>query len=151
MGRKRRKKVRTRPRPSLPTIFECPLCEANSVRIEVNKKNKTAEIKCGNSECSLTTEVSIKSYDEPVDIYGKWIDGFAKEKTDYDEEETEKIELIEEDDEDEEKTDRVEPIQDLAALNPKKVTTEEKNRKENDDDDDIDYDDDDYDEDYDKY
>ncbi|MFX0092752.1 MAG: hypothetical protein ACFFBD_13405 [Candidatus Hodarchaeota archaeon] len=80
MGRKRRKKVRTRPRPSLPTIFECPICEANSIRVEINKNSRTAEIKCGNSECAFSTEVPVKSYEEAVDIYGKWLDEISKEE-----------------------------------------------------------------------
>ncbi|MFX1250965.1 MAG: transcription elongation factor 1 family protein [Promethearchaeota archaeon] len=97
MGRKRRKKVRTRPRPSLPTIFECPKCESTSIRVEVGKKTGTAEIKCGNKECGLLEEVKIKSYDEPVDIYGKWLDKYEEiEEELEDEEEPEEEEKPEE-------------------------------------------------------
>ncbi|MFX0060638.1 MAG: transcription elongation factor 1 family protein [Candidatus Hermodarchaeota archaeon] len=102
MGRKRRKKVRTRPKPSLPTIFECPKCESNSIRVEIGKKEGTADIRCGNKDCGLKEEVKIKSYDEAVDIYGKWLDKYEEMEEEIEEEpeEEEKLEEFEQEDDD---------------------------------------------------
>ncbi|MCK4934976.1 MAG: hypothetical protein KAR79_05260, partial [Simkaniaceae bacterium] len=47
MGRKTRRRVPTRPRPSIPDIFECPNCNEQSVRVTIDKKSRTAIAECG--------------------------------------------------------------------------------------------------------
>lgn len=78
MGRKRRRKVRTRPKPSLPEHFECPSCgEGQSVTVEINHKTKIALITCG--MCGIHEErTNIRNIDEKVDIYGDWIDEYYR-------------------------------------------------------------------------
>jgi len=73
MGRKRRRKVQTRPRPTLPTVFECPECSEVAVRIKIDRKTRTAEIHCG--ACKLNAQKhNVKQIDELVDVYGDWLD-----------------------------------------------------------------------------
>ncbi|MHA2272676.1 MAG: transcription elongation factor 1 family protein [Candidatus Hodarchaeales archaeon] len=73
MGRKRRRKVQTRPRPTLPKVFECPECSETAVHIKIDKKTRTAEINCG--ACKLSAHrPKIKQIDEFVDVYGDWLD-----------------------------------------------------------------------------
>ena len=73
MGRKRRRKVATRPRPSLPRVFECPESSEVAVHITIDKRNRMAQIYCG--ACKLTAQRhNIKQLDELVDVYGDWLD-----------------------------------------------------------------------------
>ncbi|MHA1651903.1 MAG: hypothetical protein ACTSYB_17055 [Candidatus Helarchaeota archaeon] len=48
MGRRRRTKIRTRPRPKLPNIFDCPLCSKKAVAITFNKDQNVFDIRCTN-------------------------------------------------------------------------------------------------------
>ena len=86
MGRKKRRKVQTRPKPTLPTIFECPECSEVAVRIEIayhtvdggNKEIGTATVTCGN--CRLSREIyNVKKIEEAVDVYGNFLDQFYEE------------------------------------------------------------------------
>ncbi|MHA1129302.1 MAG: hypothetical protein ACTSQI_20150 [Candidatus Helarchaeota archaeon] len=48
MGRRRRTKVRTRPRPKLPNIFDCPLCSKKAVAITFDKDQNIFDFQCTN-------------------------------------------------------------------------------------------------------
>ncbi|MFW9928305.1 MAG: transcription elongation factor [Candidatus Thorarchaeota archaeon] len=76
MGRKLHRKVITRPRPSLPRIFECPKCEAEAVKIDLKETHAT--IICGNCHINKTFSDLKRVYDK-VDIYGMWIDEYYAE------------------------------------------------------------------------
>ena len=70
-GRKQRRPVRTKPLPSIPKIFDCPRCEATAIRISM--ESDIAVIECGN--CHLKQTVTeIKAIEEPIDIYGNFLD-----------------------------------------------------------------------------
>ena len=74
MGRKKSNRpVRTRPLPSIPRIFDCPRCEATAIRISMQAD--VALVECGN--CLLKqTITNIKQIEEPVDIFGHFVDEY---------------------------------------------------------------------------
>ncbi|MHA1834611.1 MAG: transcription elongation factor 1 family protein [Candidatus Baldrarchaeia archaeon] len=75
MGRRRkRRKVVRRVIRRLPTIFECPSCGAQAVRIEMKKEEGIAIVQCGN--CGLSDTIKITPLSEPVDVYGEFIDRY---------------------------------------------------------------------------
>jgi|Deesub1362B_J571_1020462.scaffolds.fasta_scaffold03610_5 transcription elongation factor Elf1 len=75
MGRRRRrKKVIRRVIRRLPSIFECPSCGAQAIRIEMKKEEGIATIQCGS--CGLTDTIRITPLSEPVDVYGEFIDKY---------------------------------------------------------------------------
>ena len=83
MGRKTRRRVQTRPKPSLPTSFQCPFCNRlGTLQIKI-KKDKTskwdsfAEINCTCDAFPKAHDVimkEIRSIDEKVDIHGEFLD-----------------------------------------------------------------------------
>ncbi len=91
--RKRRKKLIIR-RPTMPTVFRCPNCEAETLTIEIDKKQQNemgyykAIIRCGN--CGLYAEMWVPPIFQPVDVYSKFLDAFIEGRV---EEVTEKFEL----------------------------------------------------------
>ncbi len=76
MGRKKRKTVRPRPRPRLPTLFECPICTDYSptptMTIDIDRRKGIAIINC--PRCGFKQVRTIRKIDERVDIYSKLID-----------------------------------------------------------------------------
>ncbi|WP_455139977.1 transcription elongation factor 1 family protein [Candidatus Hodarchaeum mangrovi] len=73
MGRKRKRIVRTRPIPTLPTVFDCPICGgANSIHIDIDRKIRIAVIQCG--KCSAQATRPIRPIEEKVDVFGDWLD-----------------------------------------------------------------------------
>ncbi|MFW9778299.1 MAG: transcription elongation factor 1 family protein [Candidatus Heimdallarchaeota archaeon] len=73
MGRKRKRIVRTRPIPTLPIVFNCPLCgTTNSIQIDINRKNRIAVISCG--KCKTNASRPVRPIEERVDVYGDWLD-----------------------------------------------------------------------------
>ncbi|MHA2055365.1 MAG: transcription elongation factor 1 family protein [Candidatus Hodarchaeales archaeon] len=78
MGRKRKRIVRTKPIPTLPTVFDCPICgTTNSINIDINRKIRTAVIFCG--KCKIQTTKPIRPIEERVDVFGDWIDQLVAE------------------------------------------------------------------------
>ncbi|WP_048192148.1 zinc-binding protein [Pyrolobus fumarii] len=85
--RKRRKKLIIR-RPTMPSAFRCPNCEAETLVVEINKKEVDqntgyykAIIKCGT--CGLQAEMWVPPIFQPVDVYSKFLDGFLEGKIEY--------------------------------------------------------------------
>ena len=75
MGRKRKRIVRTKPIPSLPTVFDCPKCGASkTLNIDIDRKIRTAIILCG--KCKIQIARPIRPIEERVDVFGNWLDEF---------------------------------------------------------------------------
>ncbi len=74
MGRKKSNRpVRTRQLPTIPRIFDCPRCEATAIRISMQAD--VALVECGN--CLLKQTITdIKQIEEPVDIFGHFVDEY---------------------------------------------------------------------------
>ena len=74
MGRKKSNRpVRTRQLPTIPRIFDCPRCEATAIRISMQAD--VALVECGN--CLLKQTVTgLKTIEEPVDIFGHFVDDY---------------------------------------------------------------------------
>jgi len=73
MGRKRKRIVRTKPIPSLPTVFDCPKCGASkTLNIDIDRKIRTAVILCG--RCKTQIARPIRPIEERVDVFGNWLD-----------------------------------------------------------------------------
>ncbi len=72
MGRRRRKTAVRRPVRTIPTIFNCPRCGRNAVRIEIDRAAGEATVHCGNCDCQAKLLVSALT--EPVDVYGEFVD-----------------------------------------------------------------------------
>jgi transcription elongation factor Elf1 len=81
LGRKRKRIVRTKPIPTLPTVFDCPICGAGkSVHIEIDRKIRIAVIRCGT--CKVQATRPIRPIEERVDVFGDWLDGLLEEDND---------------------------------------------------------------------
>jgi len=81
MGRKRKRIVRTKPIPSLPTVFDCPKCGASkSLNISIDRKIRTAVILCG--KCKTQIARPIRPIEERVDVFGNWLDELEAETPD---------------------------------------------------------------------
>ncbi len=78
MGRKRKRIVRTKPIPTLPTVFDCPICgTTNSINIDINRKIRTAVIFCG--KCKIQATRPVRPIEEKVDVFGDWLDQLVEE------------------------------------------------------------------------
>lgn len=77
MGRKTRRPVVTKRRPSIPRVFNCPRCEAQAIKIKMDgaEFERFAIIDCGRCHINMTV-TGIKSWSEPVDVYGDFIDKY---------------------------------------------------------------------------
>lgn len=77
MGRKTRRPVVTKRRPSIPRVFNCPRCEAQAIKIKMDgaEFERFAIIDCGRCHINMTV-TGIKSWSEPVDVYGDFIDQY---------------------------------------------------------------------------
>ncbi|OIR57637.1 MAG: Elf1-like putative transcription elongation factor [Amphiamblys sp. WSBS2006] len=69
--RKTTEKVRKRPRPKVPTVFNCPVCyKKNTVVCKIDKHRAT--VRC--RECGAQKEFVSAPLDEKIDVYTKWVD-----------------------------------------------------------------------------
>ena len=76
MGRRRRRKEIRPPPRKLPKIYSCPSCGAQTVVVNIDKKNMTAVVKCGT--CGITWETEVKSYEEKIDVYNRFVDKYME-------------------------------------------------------------------------
>ena len=74
MGRKKRKIVKLQKR-KLPTVYLCPKCGEESVKINIEKK-PNAMITCG--KCELKAAISFQLYEKPIDIYCNFVDKYYR-------------------------------------------------------------------------
>jgi transcription elongation factor Elf1 len=62
-------------------VFDCPICgTGNSINIDVNRKIKTAVIRCG--KCKVQASRPIRPIEERVDVFGDWLDELLIEEND---------------------------------------------------------------------
>ncbi|MEM0439405.1 MAG: hypothetical protein QXX84_03810 [Sulfolobales archaeon] len=82
MGRRKKRKTFktihwTKRRP--PRTFQCPECGAVSISVKIEEKDgeRIAHIACSNPRCRLRSMVKgIPALAQPVDAYGKFVDGY---------------------------------------------------------------------------
>lgn len=73
MGRRKSKRrIKLRPRRTLPKVFQCPRCGSVSVSVAADKSNGRAQVKC--SFCGLSAEFEYREFYQPVDYYAKFLD-----------------------------------------------------------------------------
>ncbi len=75
MGRRRRRIVKI-VKKRLPTVFDCPACSENSIKITINKNSGKTLIQC--AACGLKEELESTKSSEPIDIYCLFTDRFYK-------------------------------------------------------------------------
>lgn len=78
MGRRRKRVVKI-VKKRLPTVFNCPSCGAEAIRVTINKGSKRAIVQCG--ACELKDELEFKPSDKKIDIYCKFTDRFFSESS----------------------------------------------------------------------
>lgn len=76
MGRRRRRKEIRPPPKKLPKIYTCPNCGAQTVVVNIDKRNMIAIVKCGT--CDISWKTNIKPYEEKIDIYNRFVDTFME-------------------------------------------------------------------------
>ncbi len=89
MARRRKKyrKVPLRPKPVMPTVYECPHCGAKMLSVSIDKKSRNeqglvkAVVRCGS--CGLYAEMWVPEIYQLVDVYSKFLDGFLEGKLEY--------------------------------------------------------------------
>ncbi len=75
MGRRKsRRKIRARPRRTLPKVFQCPRCGAVSVSVAVDRNGGQVHVSC--ASCGLTADFEYREYLHPVDYYAKFLDAY---------------------------------------------------------------------------
>ncbi|MCE4606046.1 MAG: hypothetical protein F7B59_01760 [Desulfurococcales archaeon] len=77
MARRKRRKI-IKPKPlSMPKVYQCPRCGAETLSIQFKKIkgesfHKLAIVKCGT--CKLYLELTVPQVFTEIDVYGKVID-----------------------------------------------------------------------------
>jgi len=73
LGRRRRRVIKVVKR-KLPTVFSCPSCGEEAIRVVMSRGKSHALIQCG--ECGLKQEAEISPADQMVDVYCRFTDKF---------------------------------------------------------------------------
>ncbi|CAM9542960.1 unnamed protein product [Phaeothamnion confervicola] len=80
MGRRKAstKKISTKKKRVLETIFKCPFCSHDKVvECKVNAKEKIGTLVCRRCEVKYSTVANYLT--EPIDVYTEWIDACEAE------------------------------------------------------------------------
>ena len=73
MGRRRRRVIKIFKR-RLPTIFDCPSCGAEAIKVTILKKSNKATIYCGS--CGLKDEFRTYPSAKLIDVYCEFTDRY---------------------------------------------------------------------------
>jgi len=73
VGRRRRRVVKI-VKKKLPTVFSCPSCGEESIRVALSRASRHATIQCAG--CGLKEEIEASPADQVVDVYCKFTDRF---------------------------------------------------------------------------
>jgi len=73
VGRRRRRIVKI-VKKKLPTVFSCPSCGEESIRVALSRASHHATIQC--AACGLKEEVEASPADQIVDVYCRFTDRF---------------------------------------------------------------------------
>ena len=73
MGRRRRRVVKV-VKKKLPTVFSCPSCGEEAIRVVISRGKGHATIQC--ASCGLKQEVETSPADQMVDVYCRFTDKF---------------------------------------------------------------------------
>ncbi len=76
MGRRKRRTTLPVRRRRRSAFFRCPVCQHNSIIVDIHEKEKKALIKCFN--CGLVEEMTLKSGDTKVDVYTRFFDAYIE-------------------------------------------------------------------------
>ncbi|MCS7104483.1 MAG: hypothetical protein NZ954_02815 [Thermofilaceae archaeon] len=78
MGRRKsRKKIRARPRRTLPKIFQCPKCGTSSVSVNIAKNKESVQVVC--TLCGLFANLEYREFYQTVDYYARFLDLYEKQ------------------------------------------------------------------------
>ncbi|MEM2896545.1 MAG: hypothetical protein QW265_01600 [Candidatus Bathyarchaeia archaeon] len=73
MGRRKRKVVKVF-KKKLPTVFICPNCGEEAVKVTLLKESGNALVQCGS--CGIKDEFESQPYADMIDVYCKFTDKF---------------------------------------------------------------------------
>lgn len=73
MGRRRRRVIKV-VKKKLPTVFTCPSCSQDAVKVSTSKATGRARIKC--ASCGLKEEIDVPPSFDMVDIYCSFTDRY---------------------------------------------------------------------------
>lgn len=76
MGRRKRRTMLPVRRRRRSAFFRCPVCQHNSIMVELHEKEGKALIKCFN--CGLVEEVGLKAGETKVDVYTRFFDSYVE-------------------------------------------------------------------------
>ena len=79
LGRRRRRVIKV-VKKKLPTVFTCPVCGEESIRVKLPEGSGPAIVQCG--ACGLKREYAASPSSQIVDVYCMFTDSFyGKDKT----------------------------------------------------------------------
>ena len=73
MGRRRRRVVKI-VKKKLPTVFSCPSCGEESIKVALSRASHHATVQCAG--CGLKEEIEASPADQVVDVYCRFTDRF---------------------------------------------------------------------------
>jgi transcription elongation factor Elf1 len=76
MGRRRRRVVKI-VKKRLPTVFTCPACGEESVKVVMKSGSGVAIIQCGS--CRIKEELTVPPRSGPIDVYCMFTDKYYGE------------------------------------------------------------------------
>jgi len=77
MGRRRRRVIKV-VKKRLPTVFSCPSCGEEAVKVVVSRSSSNATVQC--AACGLEEVVEASPSDQMVDVYCRFTDRFYTAK-----------------------------------------------------------------------